>query len=111
MIRFLSSESIQKIRVDQVAAKQFFLAACSSKIKASWVQIIELHKDTPTLDNVEEFFDKKVMKELKKIEIDRLDKKKYFMIGTSLPATEEKALIKLLMENLEVFAWTLYDMP
>ena len=54
-------------------------------------KMMELHEDTLTLDDVGKLPDKKVIEELKKIEIDRHDKEKYFITGTSLPTIEESA--------------------
>ena len=52
LIRFPTLEGVREIRGDQVAAKQCFLTAWATKIKTSKVQMMELRKDTPTIDDV-----------------------------------------------------------
>lgn len=73
--------------------------------------MMELYEDTPTLKDVGKTPEKKAVEDLKKVEIDRHDKDKYFVIGTTLSKIEENQLIELLTQYIDIFAWTPYDMP
>ena len=57
-------------------AKQCFLTACANKVKVGKVQIMELHKDTSTLDDVGQTPEKNAIEDFKKIQIDRHNRKK-----------------------------------
>ncbi|XP_075667260.1 uncharacterized protein LOC142636852 [Castanea sativa] len=39
------------------------------------------------------------------------DKEKYFQVGSKLPTREREELIQFLRDNIDVFAWTTYDVP
>ena len=70
LICFSTPEGVGEIIGDQVAAKQCFLTACATKVKAGKVPMMELHEDMPTTDDVEQLSGNKVMEDLKKIYID-----------------------------------------
>ncbi|XP_075636560.1 uncharacterized protein LOC142608764 [Castanea sativa] len=38
-------------------------------------------------------------------------KEKYFQVGSQLPIPEREELVKFLKDNIDVFAWTAYDVP
>ena len=37
------------------------------------------------------------------------DEKKYIQVGSQLPPLEKAALVKFLEDNIDVFAWSTYD--
>ncbi|XP_075662928.1 uncharacterized protein LOC142632394 [Castanea sativa] len=39
------------------------------------------------------------------------DKERYFQVGSQLPALEKGELVQFLKDNIDVFAWTTYDVP
>ena len=39
------------------------------------------------------------------------DEEKYFQIGTELPLDEKEELVRFLKRNLDVFAWSAYEVP
>ena len=39
------------------------------------------------------------------------DEEKYFQMGSQIPSLEKAALVKLLEDNIDVFAWSAYDVP
>ncbi|XP_075633844.1 uncharacterized protein LOC142606365 [Castanea sativa] len=39
------------------------------------------------------------------------DKERYFQVGSKLPLLEKEELVQFLQDNLDVFAWTTYDVP
>ena len=110
LIKFPTSHGVGEIRGDPVAAKQCFLTACATKGELSRVEMMELHKEVSTIDDVGQPPESKASEELKKIYIDRQEEK-YFVLGSSLSKVEESTLMDLLSSYLEVFAWTPYDMP
>lgn len=52
LIKFPIPEEVGGIKGDQVAAKQCFLTACTTKVKTEKVQMMELHEDAPTIEDV-----------------------------------------------------------
>lgn len=51
------------------------------------------------------------MEELKIVYIDSKNKEKIFLIGSLLSDNEEKDLIDLLRDNIDVLAWSPHEMP
>lgn len=74
----------------------FFFTACTTKKRIDKVQTMELHEDSPTIDDISQTPEDKAVEELKRIYIDQHDEK-YFVIGTSLPKASEQSLIELLI--------------
>ena len=48
--------------------------------------------------------------DLEKIMIGQ-DEEKFFQVGSQLPSLERVALVKFLEDNMDVFAWSTYDVP
>ena len=46
-----------------------------------------------------------------KVRIDEKNPDKFFLLGSSLSSTERLEVLEFLTSNIEVFAWTSYDMP
>lgn len=51
-----------------------------------------------------------LFEELERILIGQ-DKEKYFQIGSQLPPLEKAMLVKFLEDNIDVFTWSIYDIP
>ena len=49
-------------------------------------------------------------KELEKVVI-RQDQEQYFQVGYQLPPLEKAEFVKFLEANIDVFAWSTYDVP
>ena len=61
-----------------MAVKQSFLTTYATKVKANKVQMMKLHDDAPTIDDVGQTPENKVVKELKRIYIDQQNEKYKF---------------------------------
>ena len=101
---------IEEVFGDQISAKMCFMTAMKGKGKAEQVQIIEV-PDQPVLEDVGEEAKHKVVEDLETVQIDESNSEKFFLLGTSLTQTERAQMLEFLHENLEVFAWTPYEMP
>ena len=62
------------------------------------------------LDDVGRYPNEKATEDLDRVDIDG-SPEKFFMIGASLNQADRQQLISFLHNNLDVFAWTLYEMP
>ena len=51
-----------------------------------------------------------VSDELERVVIGQ-DKERYFQVGSQLPSSEKAAFVKFLEDNIDVFAWSTYDVP
>ena len=49
-----------------------------------------------------------LFEELEKVLIDQ-NKEKYFQVGSQLPSLKKATLVKFLEHNIDVFAWSTYD--
>ena len=102
--------NIEEVFGDQISAKMCFMTAMKGKGKAEQVQIIEV-PDQPVLEDVGKEPKKKVVEDLETVQIDESNFEKFFLLGTSLTQTERAQMLEFLYGNLEVFAWTPYEMP
>ena len=98
------------IRGDQHMAKQCLMAVLSGKAESSQVYMAELNREAE-LEDVGRTPAQKSIEDLTKIRIDPNDLDRFFLLGRQLPEPEKIELLNLLMQNKEVFAWTLYEMP
>ena len=65
--------------------------------------------DRESLNDVGWLRNEKATEDLDRVEIDR-NSDKFFMVGASLNQTGMQRLISFLLGNLDVFAWTPYEM-
>lgn len=72
--------------------------------------MIEGPEDQSVLDDVGTRAEKKAIEDLVEVRINENDLEKYFLLGSSLTAQEQLEMVNFLVINIEVFAWTSYDM-
>ena len=73
--------------------------------------MIEGPEDQSVLDDVGTRAEDKAVEVLVEIRIDTESPNKFFLLGSSLTAQERTEMVEFLMANIEVFAWSPYDMP
>ena len=73
------------------------------------VQLVE--EEVEILEDVRRNSEAKVVEDLMRYELDEPSSKYYFLIGANLKERERIELIQFLEVNIEVFAWTQYEMP
>ncbi|XP_058208180.1 uncharacterized protein LOC131321193 [Rhododendron vialii] len=111
MVRFPGSNGIERIRGNQRVAHQCLISIIKKAPKAKMVQAVEVPKQ-PTIEDVRGNPAEKVVDEgLKKIQINKIDPKRYFLIGENLSKKEEEELIGFLKEHVDMFAWVPEEMP
>ena len=66
--------------------------------------------DRESLDDVGRLPNEKATEALDRVEIDG-NPDRFFMVGASLNQADRQQLISFILGNLDVFAWTPYDMP
>ena len=103
--------AIEKIWGDQVMLKQCFVADNESRAAKGFIQMIEGPGDRGVLDDVGTKAEDKAIEELVEVRIDTEHSDKFFLLGSSLTAQERTDMVEFLMANIEVFAWSPYDMP
>ncbi|XP_058216732.1 uncharacterized protein LOC131327600 [Rhododendron vialii] len=77
--------------------------------KAKLVQAIEV-PDQLTIEDVGGNLAEKVVEDLKKVQINKTDPERYFLITENLNKEEEKELVGFLKEHVDVFAWVPEEM-
>ena len=97
--------AIEEIWGDQVRSKQCFVAVNGSRAAKGFVQMIEGPEDREVLDNVGTKAEDKAVEELVEVRIDIEQPDKFFLLSSSLTATERTEMVEFLMANIEVFAW------
>ena len=55
--------------------------------------------------------EQKAVEDLVQVRIDEKNPDKFFLLGSSMSNTERIEVMEFLTSNIEVFAWTPYDMP
>ncbi|GFS44377.1 hypothetical protein Acr_00g0089970 [Actinidia rufa] len=93
---------------DQVAAKQCYIATISTKAAMKEVQLIEEEREV--LESVGRDPEAKVVEDLIHYELDKPTTDRFFLISTNLEKRDRTELIQFLIANIEVFAWTPYEM-
>ncbi|XP_028062042.1 uncharacterized protein LOC114265419 [Camellia sinensis] len=112
VMRFPSAMGkVEDIWGDQVISKQCFVTVNGSRAAKGFVQMIEGPKGQSVLENVGTRAEEKVVEELVGVRIDTENPNKFFLLGSSLTAQERTEMVEFLMANIEVFAWTPYNMP
>lgn len=112
VMRFPSAMgAIEEIWGDQVMSKQCFVAVNGSRAAKGFVQMIKGPEDWGVLDDVGTKAEDKAVEELVEVRIDTEQSNKFFLLGSRLTAQERTEMLEFLMANIEVFAWSPYDMP
>ena len=52
----------------------------------------------------------KLAEDLEKVVIEQ-DKEQHFQVGSQLPSSKKAQLVKFLKVNIDVFAWSTYNVP
>ena len=100
-LRFPIVEEIMELNGDQVSAKQCVLATVRRKDPAT-----EEHKEIgPEKEEVGP------EKAPEKVFFDTFNPEIYFSIGSSLSSCDQENMIQILVENHDVFAWSVYEAP
>ncbi|XP_058228070.1 uncharacterized protein LOC131336300 [Rhododendron vialii] len=123
-VRFIGKSRRQEtIKGDQTASKKFFVNSVRGKGKANelqWIEVPELSDGVEPGNAVKEALQgpdeigrsasDRAVEDLVRIPIDE-DGTRFFLVGSELNEAERGHLVQFLKDNIEVFAWTPYDMP
>ncbi|XP_058223260.1 uncharacterized protein LOC131332974 [Rhododendron vialii] len=110
VVRFIGANGRQEdLYGDQTAAKRFYVNAVRSNKQTSWVNLIEV-PEAPVLEDVGIPADEKFEEDLVTFPITE-DGSRFFLISSSLSDSDQIETFDFLKRNIEVFAWTLYEMP
>ncbi|XP_058180085.1 uncharacterized protein LOC131298624 [Rhododendron vialii] len=101
-IKVVASTYHQVVRQCYVSA----IGKTSSSKRVHWVEV----PDKPVLEDVGSLPEEKSIEDLIKFPLNE-DASRYFMLGADLPKAGSEETFQFLKSNIEVFAWTLYDMP
>lgn len=94
---------------DQFQAKQCYVSVVGkvpSSKRVHWVEV----QDKPVLEDVGAPAEQKSIEDLVKVPITE-DGSRFFTLGSSLTDAESEELVQFLKDNIEVFAWTPYEVP
>ena len=69
-----------------------------------------IEEEQEVLEDVERDPRAKVVEDLIRFELDEQSSNRFFLTGENLEERERTELIQLLKSNIEVFAWTPYEM-
>ena len=111
-IKYPSEGQIEKILGDQTMARQCMVAAIRHRpeVEPMTLREKELSQLKPSMLSIDETSEEVECEDLVKITIGD-DPEKFFQIGSQLPQREKEQLIKLLKQNIDVFAWNTYEAP
>ncbi|XP_058219380.1 uncharacterized protein LOC131329949 [Rhododendron vialii] len=110
VVRFIGANGRQEdVYEDQTAAKRCYVNAVRSSKQTSRVNFIEVPED-PVLEDVGRPTDEKSKEDLVTFSIIE-DGSRFFLIGSSLSNSDKSETFDFLKRNIEVFAWTPYEMP
>ncbi|XP_028061625.1 uncharacterized protein LOC114265083 [Camellia sinensis] len=108
LLRFSTECGIEQIRGSQKSTQACYLLA-TKKPKELEVHSIEV-PDRESLEDIIGIPSEKATEALHQIEIDgNLDK--FFMIGAFLDKVQRQELVAFLLGNIDVVAWSQYEMP
>lgn len=113
----------ETIRGDQMTSKKCFVNFVRGNGRAKEVQCIEVPEPSKdaipgedireTLQGPEEIgspTSDRVVEDLIRVPINE-DGTRFFLVGSTLDDVERAQLVEFLKDNIEVFAWTSYEMP
>ena len=75
------------------------------------VKMVEEPESNELFADVGKAAEQKAVEDLVHVRIDEKDPEKFFLLGSSMSSTERIEVKEFLTSNIEVFAWTPYDMP
>ena len=112
LLRFPIEYGIEEVRGDQLQAKNCSMAAKKSTCSIREPKKAEIEdEDVEVLEDIGKEPAEKSEEALKKILVQDGDEERFFLLGSSLAEEEEKEFEAFLRANIEVFAWTPYEMP
>ena len=81
-----------------------------SRAAKGYVHSVEEPESNELFADVGKAEDQKAVEDLVEVKIDEKHPDKFFLLGSSLSSTERLEVLEFLTSNIEVFAWTPYDM-
>lgn len=110
LVRFIGASGRQEdLHGDQVASKKCYISSIHNSSREKPVHWIEV-PDAPVLEDVGAPAEEKAIEDLVTVPITD-DGSRFFLIGSSLNATDREQMIQFLKLNIDAFAWTPYEMP
>ena len=95
-VKFPKKQGVEKIKGDQVLAKECYQAVLTLKENHTWI-----------IENKTQ----EIVEKLKTIELVEGNPVKTTQVGTNLNTNAKEGIINFLKDNLDVFAWNHEDMP
>ena len=92
-------------------SKQCFVTVNGSCAAKGYVQMVEEPESNELFADVGKAAEQKAVEDLVEVRIDEKNPEKFFLLSSSLSSTERIEVMEFLTSNIEVFAWTPYDMP
>ena len=112
LLRFLTEHGLEEVRGNQLQAKNCSMAAMKSTCSIRELGNAEIEdEDVEVLEDVNKEPAEKSEEALKKILVQDGDEERFFLLSSGLAKEEEKELETFFRANMEVFAWTPYEMP
>ncbi|KAG5528675.1 hypothetical protein RHGRI_029373 [Rhododendron griersonianum] len=109
-VRFIGESGRQEtIRGDQMVSKKCFVNSIRRSKEVQWIEVSELPEGSKP-EEVGRPASDRAVEDLVQVPINE-DGTCFFLVGSELDETERDKLIQFLKENIEVFAWTPYEMP
>ncbi|XP_028116477.1 uncharacterized protein LOC114314222 [Camellia sinensis] len=108
LLRFPIEYDIKQICGSQKSTQACYLLA-AKRPRELEVHLIEV-LDRESLDDIGRIPSEKATEALHQVEIDR-NLNQLFMIGASLDNVERQELVAFLLKNIDMFAWSPYEMP
>lgn len=107
MVRFIGANGRKEdLCGDQVASKKCYVSAVHNATTPKQVQWVEV----PVLEDVGEPAEEKAIEDLVTMPLNE-DGSHFFLLGSSLSEAVREEMFQFLKQNIEVFAWTPYEMP
>lgn len=94
---------------DQVASKKCYVSAVHNSRTPKQVHWVE-SPDQAVLEDVGATVEDKATEDLITVPINE-GGSHFFLVGSSLSAAEREEIMAVLKQNIEMFAWTPYEMP
>ncbi|XP_052170472.1 uncharacterized protein LOC127786825 [Diospyros lotus] len=109
LMKFPTLSGVGQVRGDQRKARSCYVSSTKGKRTEETLSIAEkaIHK------SLEEEIARKPqpVEELEAVHLSDADPEKLAYVGTQLPKSVKEEIVECLRKNLDVFAWTLKDMP
>ena len=86
------------------------MAVVPGEAETTQVHMAKLDREAE-LEDVGQTLEQKSVEDLIEVRIDPNDLEIYFLLGSQLHEDEKTELLNFLLQNMEVFAWTPYEMP